>query len=110
MRDFVELTGIVIKSMPIGDFDRRVTIFTKERGKVYAFARGARRINNQMMGFARIFAYGKFKLFEGRDSYDIVNADIANYFEEVVPILKVPVTAHIFLRCLTIIQRKLWLI
>ena len=83
MRDFVELTGIVIKSMPIGDFDRRVTIFTKERGKVYAFARGARRINNQMMGFARIFAYGKFKLFEGRDSYNIVNADIANYFEEV---------------------------
>ena len=36
MRDFVELTGIVIKSMPIGDFDRRVTIFTKERGKIYA--------------------------------------------------------------------------
>lgn len=83
MRDFVELTGIVIKSMPIGDFDRRVTIFTKERGKIYAFAKGARRINNQMMGFARIFAYGKFKLYEGRDSYNIVNADIANYFEEV---------------------------
>ena len=36
-----------------------------------------------MMGFARIFAYGKFKLYEGRDSYNIVNADIANYFEEV---------------------------
>jgi DNA repair protein recO len=83
VRDFVELTGIVIKSMPIGDFDRRVTIFTKERGKIYAFAKGARRINNQMMGFARIFAYGKFKLYEGRDSYNIVNADIANYFEEV---------------------------
>ena len=83
MRDFVELTGIVIKSMPIGDFDRRVTIFTKERGKIYAFAKGARRINNQMMGFARIFAYGKFKLYEGRDSYNILNADIANYFEEV---------------------------
>ena len=83
MRDFVELTGIVIKSMPIGDFDRRVTIFTKERGKIYAFAKGARRINNQMMGFARIFAYGKFKLYEGRDSYNIVNADIANYFEDV---------------------------
>ena len=83
MRDFVELTGIVIKSMPIGDFDRRVTIFTKERGKIYAFAKGARRINNQMMGFARILAYGKFKLYEGRDSYNIVNADIANYFEEV---------------------------
>ena len=67
--------------MPVGDFDRRVTIFTKERGKIYAFAKGARRINNQMMGYARIFAYGKFKLYEGRDSYNIISADIANYFE-----------------------------
>ena len=83
VRDNIELTGIVIKSMPVGDFDRRVTIFTKERGKIYAFAKGARRINNQMMGYARIFAYGKFKLYEGRDSYNIISADIANYFEEI---------------------------
>ena len=83
VRDNIELTGIVIKSMPVGDFDRRVTIFTKERGKIYAFAKGARRINNQMMGYARIFAYGKFKLYESRDSYNIISADIANYFEEI---------------------------
>ena len=83
MRENIELTGIVIKSMPVGDFDRRVTIFTKERGKIYAFARGARRINNQMMWYARIFGYGKFKLFEGRDSYNIISAEIANYFEEI---------------------------
>ena len=36
-----------------------------------------------MMGYARIFAYGKFKLFEGRDSYNIISAEIANYFEEI---------------------------
>lgn len=83
MSSYVELTGIVIKSMPVGEFDRRVTIFTKERGKIYAFAKGARRVNNQMMGLARVFAYGRFRLYEGRNSYNIVGADIINYFEEI---------------------------
>lgn len=106
MKDFIELTGIVIKSMPIGDFDRRVTIFTKERGKIFAFARGARRINNQMMGFARMFAYGKFRLYEGRDSYNIINADIANYFEEISTDIEMTCYGTYFLEMLDYYTRE----
>ena len=106
MKDFIELTGIVIKSMPIGDFDRRVTIFTKERGKIFAFARGARRINNQMMGFARMFAYGKFRLYEGRDSYNIINADIANYFEEISADIEMTCYGTYFLEMLDYYTRE----
>jgi DNA repair protein recO len=106
VKDFIELTGIVIKSMPIGDFDRRVTIFTKERGKIFAFARGARRINNQMMGFARMFAYGKFRLYEGRDSYNIINADIANYFEEISADIEMTCYGTYFLEMLDYYTRE----
>ena len=42
MREIVELTGMVIKTMPIGEYDRRITLITKERGKVSAFVKGAR--------------------------------------------------------------------
>lgn len=83
MKGLIELTGIVIKSMSVSEFDRRVTIFTKERGKIYAFAKGARRLNSQLMGVTAVFAYGRFKLFEGRNSYNIVGAEIANYFEKI---------------------------
>ena len=83
MKGLLEVTGIVIKSMPVGEFDRRVTIFTKERGKIYAFAKGARRLNSQLMGVTAVFAYGRFKLFEGRNYYNIVGAEIANYFENI---------------------------
>lgn len=39
MREQVILTGMVIKSAPAGEYDRRLVILTCERGKITAFAR-----------------------------------------------------------------------
>lgn len=83
MTGIVELTGIIIKSVPVGEYDKRITILTKERGKIGAFARGARRSGNIMMGYSRTFSYGKFFLYEGRDSYNLQSAEIVNYFDEI---------------------------
>lgn len=33
MQDFVILTGIVIKAESIGEYDKRIVLLTKERGK-----------------------------------------------------------------------------
>ncbi len=81
MQEYVKLTGMVIKTVPIGEYDRRVVILTKERGKVAAFAKGARRPNSRLIAAASPFAFGEFKMFEGRSSYNIMEADISNYFE-----------------------------
>lgn len=81
MQDYIEANGIVIKVQPVGEYDKRVTLLTSERGKISAFARGARRQGSALMGVTRIFACGKFRMREGKDSYNLYSAKIDNYFE-----------------------------
>ncbi|MCQ2526908.1 MAG: DNA repair protein RecO [Lachnospiraceae bacterium] len=84
MQDQVVVTGIVIKQAPVGESDRRVTILTNSRGKISAFARGARKPNSRFAATARPFCFGTFKLYEGRDAYNIADAEISNYFENLL--------------------------
>ena len=81
MEDIITVRGIVLKHSPSGDYDWVATIFTAERGKITAFARSARKPNGRLSGTVEPFCFGTFKLFVGKSSYNIVEADIENYFE-----------------------------
>lgn len=82
MQDFYVVIGMVISQMPVGEFDRRVCILTREKGKITAFAKGARRPGSKFMAATNPFSFGKFKLYEGKSSYNIMEVDISRYFEE----------------------------
>ena len=82
-----ELTGMVLSAAPAGEYDRRIVLLTKERGKISAFARSARKpgsvrcvsanVKNYFAKLKQDFtgAYYGFYFMEFADYYGRENLD-----------------------------------
>ena len=101
-----EVTGLVLTSAPAGEYDRRIEILTRERGRISGFARGARKPGNPVMAASQQFAFGKFRIIEGRSANQIIEARIDNFFDHLRSDITAACYASYFMEILQYITRE----
>jgi DNA repair protein RecO (recombination protein O) len=77
---YEKVTGIVIRYVNYRDNDRILTIFTEEKGRVDAKARGCRRPKSPLLPCAQPFVFGEFQLYAGKERYTIDQCDVRESF------------------------------
>lgn len=80
MVETITVTGMVISSMAISEYDKRLVILTKELGKITAFARGARKPTSPFLGGSQPMSFGEFTLYRGKNAYTVTEMKINEYF------------------------------
>lgn len=68
--------GIVLRVRNLGEADRIVTLYTKEKGKLNAVARGARRIRNRLLSPTQVFTHGRYLIFPSKSLHNLSQGDI----------------------------------
>ena len=72
--------AVVLRHADWGEADRILTLYTRERGKVRAIAKGARKIRSRKAGHLEPFTRVTLQLAKGRDLLIVTQADTVDAY------------------------------
>lgn len=81
--EIINLKGIVLREYPVGENDKFIHVFTKERGVIEISVRGGRKIISKSAGASQLFAYSDFSLRFDRGRYYLDSCEIIHLFYKI---------------------------
>ncbi len=79
----LKIRGIVIGEASMGDKDKRLTVLTREMGKIPVLAKGAKSAKSRSASCAQLFCCSDFVLDKGKTFYYIREAELLDSFYEI---------------------------
>ncbi|MDC3413357.1 DNA repair protein RecO [Aquibacillus sp. 3ASR75-11] len=80
---FEKMEAIVLRTQDYGETHKIVTLLTKERGKLGAIARGAKKPKSRMAAITQPFIHGEFLVQVGSGLGTIQQGDLVNSFRAI---------------------------
>ena len=77
----VKTDALVVGSMRYGEADRILTLYTRDRGRVSAIAKGVRRPKSKIGGRLEPFSLVRMVLHQGRTLYTVTGAETVRTFQ-----------------------------
>lgn len=74
--------GLVIKENNVGENDRVVVIFTRDRGLISAFVSGARSLKSKNVSSTALLSFSNFVITKTKDTYRVNEAQAIDVFFE----------------------------
>lgn len=72
--------GLIVKENNVGENDRLVTVLTRHRGLITAFAPGARRLKNRNASSTSLLCYSNLTFYRNKDTYKVDEASALEVF------------------------------
>ena len=72
--------ALTLKQDPFGEADLLVTLFSRERGKLRAVAKGARRSSSKLVGHLEPITHVRLSLSRGRNLDYVTQAQVIDSF------------------------------
>lgn len=92
-----KLHGVVIGEADYKEYDKLLTVLTKEKGKIKVYAFNVRRQNSKNIGKTRTFSFGIFELRLIKDNYQLENIILKKCFDELTADYNLTCYAYYFI-------------
>ncbi len=76
----IKTKGIVLKVQDYNENDKLLSVLTEDRGVIYAYASGARRMKSALAPISSMLCYGEFVFFKNREKYTVDSAESERLF------------------------------